>query len=142
MILCDSGPLIAAFDVADGQHSRCSKFVQENWGSLLVPSLAVTEVCYFLANRKLGGNSLLAARFVAAIAERELRTVEITRDDYSRITALMRTYALMRLEVVDASVVALAERFNLKAVATLDRRDFCVIWPSHLPKGDRLELVP
>jgi predicted nucleic acid-binding protein len=142
LILCDSGPLIAAVNKTDPEHVRCLKFVEENWDRLLVPSLAVTEVCNLLENRKRGGSALLAVKFVTSIVQKELQLIEITPDDYMRVAGLMRTYASMGLEVVDASVVALAERFNLKAVATLDRRDFCVIWPSHLPKGDRLELLP
>lgn len=43
---------------------------------------------------------------------------------------------------VDACVVALAERLDLHEVATLGRRDFQVVAPRHLPKGQRLALLP
>jgi hypothetical protein len=51
---------------------------------------------------------------------------------------LLTTYASLRLQVVDACVVALAERL----VAALDHRDFQVVAPRHLPKGERLWLLP
>lgn len=53
---------------------------------------------------------------------------------------LLTTYASLRLQVVDACIVALAERLNLREVAVLDRRDLLVVAPRHLHKGDRLTL--
>ena len=50
--------------------------------------------------------------------------------------------ASLRLQVVDACIVALAERLDLREVATLDRRDLLVVAPRHLPKGERLTLLP
>ena len=50
MILCDTGPLVAAFNAADRDHGRCAEFLRENWSRLVVPSLAVTEVCRLLAD--------------------------------------------------------------------------------------------
>ena len=50
MILCDTGPLVAAFNAADRDHGRCTEFLRENWSRLVVPSLAVTEVCHLLAD--------------------------------------------------------------------------------------------
>jgi uncharacterized protein len=38
--------------------------------------------------------------------------------------------------------VALAERLDLREVATLDRWDLAVVAPRHLPKGERLVLLP
>lgn len=39
-------------------------------------------------------------------------------------------------------MIALAERFDLREVAALDRRDFLTVAPRHLPKGQRLTLLP
>jgi hypothetical protein len=39
-------------------------------------------------------------------------------------------------------VIALAERLGLHEVAALDRRDFQIVAPRHLPKGKRLRLLP
>jgi hypothetical protein len=38
--------------------------------------------------------------------------------------------------------LALAERLDLHEVAALDRRGFRVVAPRHLPKGQRLKLLP
>jgi hypothetical protein len=104
----------------------------------VIPSLAVTEVCHLLADPQRRGRPGLAAEFCAAIADDELRVIEVTPYDYRRMAELLTTYASLRLQVVDACVVALAERL----VAALDHRDFQVVAPRHLPKGERLWLLP
>ncbi|SHN34954.1 type II toxin-antitoxin system VapC family toxin [Cryptosporangium aurantiacum] len=142
MILCDTGPLVAAFNEADDNHERCSRFLVENWTRLVVPSLAVTEICHLLSDPRRRGSQGLAADFCAAIAEDELRVVEVSPYDYRRMSEILSTYASLRLQAVDACVVALAERLDLREVAALDRRDFSVVAPRHLPKGQRLRLLP
>jgi predicted nucleic acid-binding protein len=142
MILCDTGPLVAAFNAADRDHDRCAAFLREHWARLVVPSLAVTEVCHLLADPLRRGRPGLAAEFCAAIAADELRVIEATPHDYRRMAELLAAYASLRLQVVDACVIALAERLDLREVAALDRRDFLVVAPRHLPKGERLTLLP
>jgi uncharacterized protein len=115
MILCDTGPLVAAFNKADTDHARCVEFLTENWSRLVIPSLAVTEVCHLLADPQRRGR---------------------------RMAELLTTYASLRLQAVDACVVALAERLDLHEAAALDRRDFQVVAPRHLPQGERLKLLP
>jgi uncharacterized protein len=68
MILRDTGPLVAAFNAADRDHVRCTAFLRENWSRLVVPSLAVTEVCHLLADPHRRGSTELAAEFCAAVA--------------------------------------------------------------------------
>jgi hypothetical protein len=58
------------------------------------------------------------------------------------MSELLATYSSARLQAVDACVIALAERLDLHEVATLDRRDFMLVAPRHLPKGQRLRLLP
>jgi len=142
MILCDTGPLVAAFNEADRDHARCVRFLQENWSRLVVPSLAVTEVCHLLADPQRRGHPGLAAEFCAAIAADELRVIEAAPHDYRRMAELLTTYASLRLQAVDACVIALAERLDVREVGALDRRDFLVVAPRHLRKGERLTLLP
>ncbi len=142
MILCDTGPLVAAFNAVDSDHVRCAEFLRGNWSRLVVPSLAVTEICHLLADPQRRGRPGLAAEFCAAIAEDELRVIEATPYDYRRMAELLATYASLRLQVVDACVIALAERLDVREVASLDRRDFLVVAPRRLRKGERLTLLP
>jgi predicted nucleic acid-binding protein len=77
VILCDTGPLVAAFNEADSDHARCAEFLTRNWSRLVVPSLAVTEICHLLADPQRRGRAGLAAEFCAAIADDELRVIEV-----------------------------------------------------------------
>ena len=45
---------------------------------------------------------------------------------------LVETYLDLPLGVVDAAVVAVAERLNLTEVATIDHRHFTVVRPRHV----------
>ena len=70
MILCDTGPLVAAFNEADRDHSRCVRFLQENWSRLVVPSLAVTPCRAARCPRGGGtGPARLSCRSPAALAQ-------------------------------------------------------------------------
>ena len=63
----------------------------------------------------------------------------ITAADARRIAELIDIYADLGLGGTDASLIALAERLNLTTLATLDRRHFTVVRPSHTAA---FELVP
>jgi len=52
---------------------------------------------------------------------------------------LVLTYSSLPLGTTDAAVIAVAERLKLTEVATLDRRHFSVVRPSHV---DALMLLP
>jgi predicted nucleic acid-binding protein len=56
-----------------------------------------------------------------------------------RARDLIRTYADLPLGVVDASVIAVAERLRATQIATLDVRHFTIVRPSHHPS---FQLLP
>jgi predicted nucleic acid-binding protein len=65
--------------------------------------------------------------------------VDLQPNDWARVNSLLRTYADLRLGVIDASVMAVAESLSATQIATLDHRHFTVVRPSHLPA---FELLP
>jgi hypothetical protein len=60
-------------------------------------------------------------------------------DDFVRVHALLETYQSLRLDFVDATLVAIAERLNIKTILTLDQRHFRVVRPRHVAA---FELLP
>ncbi len=50
-----------------------------------------------------------------------------------RMAELVDAYLDLPLGIVDAAVIAIAERLGLKEVATLDHRHFSVVRPRHAP---------
>ena len=135
MILVDTGPLVALADGDDANHSRCVHFFASAPRPLLVAASVVPEVCYLLA-RYLG--SIAEATFLRAFPE-ELTLHEVTVSDLRRSADLVEQYSDLPLGMVDASLVALAERLGLRTLATLDHRHFTVVRPRHVAA---LDLVP
>jgi uncharacterized protein len=139
VIVCDTGPLVAAAIKNDAHHRECvDLFTALHLASrrILVPGTVVAEVGYLLAR---DGGSLVEAQFVTSLADGTLWPVELTREDYRRAVELMRTYQSLPLGTTDATVIAACERLGLSEVATLDRRHFGVVRPRHV---DTLTLLP
>jgi uncharacterized protein len=96
----------------------------------------IAETAY-LIGRQLGARA--EAAFFRAVAAGEIQVEPIAPADPRRIADLIETYADLGLGGTDASLVAVAERLKLTTIATLDRRHFGVVRPSH---ADAFELVP
>ncbi len=139
MIVCDTGPLVAAALANDNDHLACVELFNSLHAlgkPLLVPATVVAEVGFLLA-REAGAR--VESLFLRSLAEGDFTPVELTAVDYARMADLVDRYASLSLGTTDASVIAIAERLKLTEVATLDRRHFSVVRPSHL---DALTLLP
>jgi uncharacterized protein len=101
-----------------------------------VPILVVTEVAYVLGTR-VGHDA--EVRFLGDFAAGNLIPEHVAAEDWLRIAELVQAYRDLPLGTVDASVIAAAERLSIGDVATLDRRHFTVVRPSHVPA---LNLLP
>jgi uncharacterized protein len=66
------------------------------------------------------------------LADGIFQWVNLIDRDIIRAAELMEQYADLSLDAADATVVALAERYGLDTVITLDYRDFRVVRPSHI----------
>lgn len=78
-------------------------------------------------------------RFLGDLAAGNLIAEPVIASDWLRIAELVAQYDDLPLGAVDASVVAAAERLGAREVATLDRRHFGVVRPSHI---DAFALLP
>ncbi|MGH9127015.1 MAG: hypothetical protein ACRDZ8_20165 [Acidimicrobiales bacterium] len=57
--------------------------------------------------------------------------VDLVDHDWDGAVELVETFADRGLGLVDASVVAVAKRLGITAIATLNHRDFTVVRPRH-----------
>ncbi len=96
---------------------------------MIVPVLVITEVAYLIAGR-LGAEA--EVRFLGDLAGGAFAVEPVHAADWLRIAELVWRYRDLRLGTVDASVVAASERLGITDVATLDRRHFGVVRPSHV----------
>ena len=139
MILCDSGPLFAAAASNDAAHRECVDLftgLRLAGRRLIVPQTVVAEVGYLL-ERWVGPD--LEAAFLQAIGEGDFEVANLEPQDFLRMAELVKRYDDLPLGTTDASVIALTERLDVREVATLDRRHFTVVRPSHV---DAFTLLP
>ena len=136
MLIVDTGVLLAAVDRADPDHEKCAALVRAARRPLVTTPFVVAETAY-LIQRQLGPSA--EVRFFQSIVNGEITVEVLTSADLARVAELIETYADLPLGGADASVIALAERFDEERIATLDHRHFSVVIPAHLPG---FELVP
>ncbi len=129
-VLVDTGIIYALADRSDAWHLRARRFVENYKGTLIIPSTVIPEVCYLLQTH-LSPQAEIA--FVRSIVTGALRLEQVTEEDMGRAVEVMNTYQDMLIGLVDASVVAVAERLKLSSLMTTDRRHFSVIKPKHCP---------
>ncbi len=135
-LILDAGPIFAALDVRDTHYEACRELIDETDEDLLVPAPVLAEVDYLIRRWLYLGVEL---RFLQDIAEGAFVIADLTLSDYVRIREICEKYADADIGLVDASIVAIAERLNEPKIATLDHRHFGIIKPRHVKS---LQLLP
>lgn len=132
MIVCDTGPLVAAAIKNDARHHECVDLFTALYLAqrrILVPGTVAAEVGYLLAR---DGGPTVEAQFLTSMADATLWPIELTRDDYQRAAELVLRYQDLPLGTTDATVIAVCERLNLTEVARLDHRHLSLVRPRHI----------
>lgn len=132
----DAGPLYASLDSSDRHHAAALETLATHPGPMVVPQLVVAQVAHFLETRV---GSDVEARFLGLLAEGFFLSAPIEPGDWLRIAELVWRYRDLPLGTVDASIVAVAERLDIRTIATFDRRDFAAVKPAHV---EAFELLP
>jgi uncharacterized protein len=135
-ILVDTSYLFALTNQNDRSHALCAQFAQTVREPLVVPQTVLPEIAYLLDARL--GHGVMQ-RFVGQMARPLWHIEPLNTADLERTAEILAQYNSARLDFVDATLVALAERLNIRRVLTLDRRHFGIIRPRHTPA---LELLP
>lgn len=133
MIVADTGAVLALLDADDKHHLVLRRIFEADPDSWVLPWAILPEVDY-LASTHLGRRAqalwladLAAGAFVIDWGEpRDLQAAQ----------RLDRRYEKLRLGLVDAAVIAVAERLRADAIATLDVKHFAAV----RIKGDPLLL--
>jgi len=135
-LVLDTGPLLASLDAADPDHARCASLLTDADEDLVVPALVLAELDYW-CSRRLSPKAWLI--FLDDVVAGAYRVEPPATIDLTRCRELQDTYRDLSLGVVDASIVALAERLDEPKVATLDQRHFRAVRPAHVAA---FELLP
>lgn len=119
-VVADTGPLVAATNVRDRAHRLAASLVSELGRDLIIPDLVLVEVDQLLRAR-VGKAAALA--FLAAISKREHEVAFLSQALLGRAFEIDSRFSELDLGLVDASVMAHAERHELP-ILTFDFEDF------------------
>lgn len=130
VVVADTSAVLALMDRNDKDHRRIRALYEERADEWALPWAILPEVDY-LASKKLGADA--SQSWIDNLAVGTLR-VEWGRDaDLVRAQKLASTYAGLGVGLVDAVVMAVAERLRAD-IATLDLRHFAAVRLAHAPR--------
>ena len=131
MIVADTGAVLALLDRGDRHHRALRALYEDEPGDWVLPWAILPEVDY-LAGSELGPRAQEA--FLADLAE-GIFIVEWGKErDLVRAAAINKRYAALRVGLVDAVVMAVAERVHAEAIATVDLRHFGAVHIAGAPR--------
>lgn len=133
--IADSGALYALYDKDDAHHQRCINLLKKSKCALIVPAAILSEVDYLL-REFLGVAAELD--FLDALMGGLYLLEPFTEADLNRCRELVAAYRDLDLGLADASVIATAERLNVRNLFTVDYRHFRAV----KPRSGVLSLLP
>jgi predicted nucleic acid-binding protein len=135
-VLVDTSVLFALADADSLAHETVRACVSALSETIVVPVTVLPELDHLLAER-LGLRAELAV--LRGLIDDPFRIEGLRDPDIERCIELIETYGDSDIGFVDASLVAVAERLDIRRLLTLDRRHFPMIRPRHCPA---LHLLP
>lgn len=120
MIVADTGGVLALLNRDDRHHEGVRRLFERepDW---ILPWAILPEVDY-LATKFLG--SAVARAFVEDVREGLFSVDSSLEQDLPRAVELLSTYDHLKLGLVDAVVMAQAERHQARVIVTTDARHF------------------
>jgi predicted nucleic acid-binding protein len=131
VIIADTGVVLALVDAGDAYHRTVRELYETDTTAWTLPWAILPEVDYLLGRhvsaraRRLFRGDLAAGAFVVEWGAAE---------DLERAAELDRQYAKLGLGLVDAVVMAVAERLGAEAIATLDLQHFGAVTLATRPR--------
>jgi predicted nucleic acid-binding protein len=131
-LICDTGALLDYLWPGADDHLAYREALEQAC-TRFVPALVLAEVDYFL-----GGQRDAMHGFLRELERQAFTLAPVDGDLLRRAAAIDRRHASLRLGLVDASTIALAERLGITRIATRDVRHFDAV---ALRDGRRFDLV-
>ena len=117
MLVVDTGIFVAVAD-RDEPHHSVSVEALRGHRDVAVPAPVIPETAW-LTEARLGPDA--EVRFLTAVTGPKFQVVVPIPADYVRAVELIRRYADLGLGLVDASIIASAERLGATTIATIDQ---------------------
>ena len=134
-VIADTGYVVAVAIDTDRKHTACLA-VHRQQPTILLPQSVLAEVAFMLTR---AGGKNATIQFFRALPQSKYRPVALRPEDFVRAADILRKYQDTRVDFVDATIAAIAERLHIQTILTLDQRDFGLIRPAHV---DFFELLP
>ncbi|RAM51520.1 MAG: VapC toxin family PIN domain ribonuclease [Hapalosiphonaceae cyanobacterium JJU2] len=116
LTLIDSGILTAYYSAADNYHLEVCRFLENCTSRLITTHSCVTEVMWLLSS-----NWRTQNEFLLDLAKELYECVPLLPQDFTRIAELNAQYADLPGDFADLSLIAISERLDISAIATLDQ---------------------
>jgi uncharacterized protein len=121
VIVADTGAIVALVDADDRHHEAMRSIYLDDPDAWVLPWVILPEVDYLLATH-VGPRA--EAAWLADLADGAFAVEWGRQADLAAAEATHKRYASLRLGLVDATVIAVAERLRADAIATLDLKHF------------------
>ena len=112
---------------SDKRHTDVAPIYLQ-YPQILLPQVVLVEVAY-LIGRDAGVTTVI--KFLQGLSASRFELIAATEQDIARTAAILEQYIDSKVDFVDANVMAIAERLNIKTILTIDQRDFRLFRPIH-----------
>lgn len=117
MILCDTGVLLSLVDQSQPQHSDYIALVSQLEKPLVTTWVCLGEAMYLALHR---GGWPMQKQLAKMLFLNLLIIAEIDHENYPRLFALMEKYQDRPMDLADATLVLIAEKYRENRILTLD----------------------
>lgn len=126
--LFDTGFLYAYFDEKNDYHAQCKSLMRRELRFALLPDVVLPELAHLILRRL---NVRILIDFLRLVAIGDFQLIHTTESDLERVAEILEKYNDNNIDLVDAVIVAMAERLEITRILTVDRRHFSVFKPKH-----------
>ena len=116
IILIDTSVLVAFYNANDKYHTQSRQFFNRCTSNLVTTTSCVTETMWLLAP-----DYRIQNLFLSHLSQQIYHCEPLIIQDFTRILELNQQYADLPGDFADLSLVAVSERLNIAAIATLDK---------------------
>jgi predicted nucleic acid-binding protein len=127
--VADTSFIVALHNRRDQAHVKCLALYNQ-MQTIYLPQSTLSEVCYLLTK---GGGNRATSSFLRSLVNVKYQLLALEQRDLERTADILDKYHDARLDFVDATIAAVAERLNITRLLTLDTRDFSLMRLRHAP---------
>jgi predicted nucleic acid-binding protein len=127
--VADTGFVVALLNRSDKYHEQVARAYRQP-DEIILPQTTLAEIAYLLQSR---AEQLAVVKFLEFLPSSKLKVSPLIDEDLQMAGRILRQYTGSRIDFVDATVMAVAERLQLQTICTIDRRDFQIYRPAFVP---------